>query len=145
MAKKLGENYRFQIGDGASPEGFTELAGQRTLNSSGDSQLIDTSSKTTGRYRTQAAGRINRSFNVGGQLEIPDASGIEAARVKAFADPFLPVNCRIVDNTTSPDTVVFLGSMYITNWSETMDDEAGALYSFVATLADTPSVDDLSP
>jgi hypothetical protein len=56
VAKKLGNDYRLFIGDGAGTEVFTEIKGQQNLSITRNGATIDTSTKDNAPYGTQAPG-----------------------------------------------------------------------------------------
>ncbi len=143
MAEKLGENYVVRIGDGATTEVFTEVAGQRSLTYNASSSLIPTSHKTTGRYGTSAAGRSEISIDVEGILDLPDANGLEAVITGWQADPNLPINFQIYDKVAAG--AIFECSMYISNLAYTHNDQEASTYSFTLSLAAAPTTDDLTP
>lgn len=143
MAKKLGRYFRLAIGNGASPEVFTIIAGQRSLGFDASPNFFDTSSKDDYPYATQGVGRQTLNINVEGVLDLPDANGIEA--VEAAAEAGTATNFRILDTEPSPDGVMFEGSMYCTfQWDA--DDEAPGTYTIALTPAAAPTTAlDLTP
>lgn len=143
---QLGHNFQVARGDAASPEVFTLIAGQTGLDRSAAQELIDQSSKTTGQYAVQAAGRKSLSIQVSGIRELPDASGLEAVYAQwSGATQQTAALFRIVDVSASPDAVVFEGSMYVSEFSQSDPDQDNSTYSFTLTLALAPTTDDLTP
>lgn len=145
MAKKFGRYIRFAIGDGASPEVFTEIAGQTGVTWSSSTNYIDASSKSDYPYAVRSPGREDISIEVSGKLVLPDANGLEATHAAIFADPKVAKNVRLLDVEPSPDTTIFEASMFLGNWNAGADDEDNRTFSFTATLAATPTTNDLTP
>lgn len=145
MARKLGQHYRLAVSDAASPEVFTVIAGQTGLSRDGSSNLIDQSSKTTGKYAVQSPGRAQLTLTVTGNVEVPDANGLEAVKALDASDPVPARNFQIQDHSVSPATVIFTCSMYVSNFSTDSPDQDNATYSFTLTAAAQPTVDDLTP
>lgn len=142
MAKLLGKNYRLFVGDGASPEVFSQVAGQRDLNLDASVNLIDISSKDDYPYRTQDVGRSDFQINVTGVLDVPD-TGLD--RIIAIWESGQPVNMQVKNVGTSPDTVVFAAAAVVGGFTRSFADEQPASYSFTMGLTSSPTTDDLTP
>ena len=143
MARKLGRYFRFKIGNGSSPETFTEPAGQTGLTLNGATNMIDQSSKDDYPWTIKAPGRSDLSIQVSGKTQLPDASGLEIVYSNFLAGT--AVNCQVCETDASPDATRLVASMYISDFSEDGSDEDNRTYSFTATLAATPTTDDLTP
>ena len=140
MSKKLGNDYRLFIGDGGGPEVFTEIAGQQDLSISRSAQSIDTSTKDNFPYATQAPGLRTLSIPFNLIPDLPDADGYGALESAANATTPVPVTFQVKTGAT----VVFEGSMYITdfNTSFAQNDAVKATGTLVA--ADAPTTDALA-
>jgi predicted secreted protein len=137
MGVELGKNWRLKIGDGASPEVFTVVGGEGSLDWTRQSKEIDTSSKDTGQYATMAYGRQSVSFKISGKLTLPD-TGLE--RVADIAQSATPeVNIQI----TKGSIVKFEGLVSVGNFSTSFPDDDACTYSADMKAAETPTVDDL--
>jgi len=146
MAEQLGQDFRVFKGDGASPEVFTEIAGQRGLTRDISTNLIDQSSKSAGLFGLQTPGRKQITFSVTGVRDLPDASGLEAVYAQqAGSSSQVAANYRVMNTGVSPNTTVFEASMYVSNFSQDDDDQDSGGYSFQLTLAAAPTTDDLTP
>jgi predicted secreted protein len=142
MAKRLGKDYRLFVGDGASPEVFAELAGQRGLSFNATPNFFDTSSKDDYPFATQGAGRQTLNITVDGVLDLPDTTGIEALNTAQIAGT--AKTCQIVYEGVSPSVVTFQGSMFI-QIAFDYGDEAPATYTVTLSPAAAPTVNDLTP
>lgn len=136
MAKKLGNDYRLFIHDGAST--YTEIAGQQNLSVSRQGQTIDTSTKDNFPYGTAAPGM--RSLSIAFELipNLPDANGYTA--LETWANSTSPTAKLFQIKTGS--TVVFAGSMYCSdfNTSFNQNDAVKATGTLVAASAPTTDV-----
>ncbi|RIK91773.1 MAG: hypothetical protein DCC73_15030 [Proteobacteria bacterium] len=143
MAKKLGNNYRLYVGDGATPtEAFAELAGQRDLTPDGSSSEVDISDKNSAPYGLKAPGNFDRKINVTGVLDLPDANGF--TRVETLFKTQAPGNFQIRKSPFAAGDKVFEASCYVLNLSTAMPKDGEVTYSFTLTLAAAPSTDTLS-
>ena len=141
MAKKLGNNYRLRIGDGAGTEVFTEIAGQQDLSISRNAASIDTSTKDDFPYGTQAAGLRTASISFSLIPSLPDALGYAALETAASSTD--PVNYQIVD-TANADAVVWEASMYIGDFNTSFGQNDSVKATGTLTLAAAPTTDSLS-
>jgi predicted secreted protein len=144
VAKRLGQEYRLYVGDGASGEVFTVIAGQTGLTLDGSTELIDQSSKESGQIALQAPGRKTLTVTCSGKLDLPDANGLEQVYDLQKVYPQVPNNFQIRENPFGPGDVMFSASMFISNFSIDAPDQDNATYSFQLTLAEAPSIDLLS-
>lgn len=143
MAKQLGRYFQVAKGDAASPEVFNIVAGQRGLQRSGSTNLVDQSDKTNYPYAVQAPGRTQFQITVPGVRDLPDPNGLEAVYAQWLAGT--ASQYQILNTEPSPDTVVFQASMYVSNFEQDDPDEESGSFTFTLTLAAAPTVDDLTP
>lgn len=144
MAEELGQYQRLYVANAASPFTYTYIAGQRTLTKESQSNMINTSSKTSSVYGQRAPGRADLTITCAGVMALPDAAGIE--RVYTLFLTQAAGLFRIMKTLTSPALVKFAASMFVSNWQEGMNDQEEATYSFNLTMAGAaPTVDDLTP
>lgn len=143
MGKKLGQEYKLYVGDGAG--GFNQILGQTGLTRDGSTNLIDQSSKTTEQFAIQAPGRKTLTITCPGKLEVPDATGLERVYDLQKAYPQVPEVFQIRRDPFATDDVLFECSMYISNFSSDDPDQDNSTYSFQLTPAAAPTVDLLEP
>ena len=85
MAAQKGKDILLKIGDGASPEVFTTVAGLRTRTLSLNAKTVDaTDSDSTGRWRELLAGAGVRQVSVSGAGVFRDAASDAAIRTAFF-------------------------------------------------------------
>ncbi len=72
MAFSKGSDFIVKVGNGATPEVFTALAGQVSANVSSSADRIDTSNKADGAYGSSLAGKLNVSVSVSGITDWDD-------------------------------------------------------------------------
>jgi hypothetical protein len=140
VGKKLGNDYRLFIGDGAGSEVFSEIAGQQDLSVTRSGNAIDTSTKDNFPYATQAPGLRTLSIACSLIPDLPDASGYGALETAALATSPAPVNFQIKTGST----VVFLGSMYITDFNTSFGQNDSVKSTFTLVAADAPTTDALA-
>lgn len=140
MAKKLGNDYRLFIGDGAGPEVFTEIKGQQNLSITRNGATIDTSTKDNAPYGTQAPGLRTLSIAFALIPDLPDALGYTAFETFALASSSTPKNFQIKKGST----VVFLGSLYCTDLNTTFDMNDAVKATGTLVSAAAPTTDALS-
>lgn len=145
MAEQLGKNFRVRRVVAGSPVTYVEVAGQTGLTRDVATNLINQSTKTSGKYGLQAPGRDDLTITVNGIRDLPDANGLEAVYAQRSADPQVAAVYQVVNIAPSPVAVVFQASMYVSNFSQDDPDEDNATYSFQLTLAAAPTIDDLTP
>lgn len=86
MAAQRGKDILLKIGDGASPPGFTTVAGLRARTISLNAKTIDaTDGDSAGRWRELLSGAGVRSAAVSGQGVFRDAASDAAIREAFFA------------------------------------------------------------
>lgn len=138
MGKKLGNDYRLFIGDGAGTEVFSEIKGQQNLSITRNGSTIDTSTKDNAPYGTSAPGLRSLSIAFALIPDLPDATGYTALETFSLAASSTPKNFQIKKGST----VVFQGSMYCTDFNTTFDmnDAVKATGTLVAAAAPTTDV-----
>lgn len=138
MAKPLGKNRKLYIQSG-TPGTFSEIRGQRTLNRSRETNLIDTSDKSSGAYGSRAPGQIQLTIGVGGVVSTPDLNGLE--RLFGLVTSQQPEVYQIRDAPYTDSDVVFQGSMVATSGNDTADKDAACEWSVTLSAEDAPTVD----
>tara|TARA_R100001244_G_scaffold2541_10_gene3993 strand:- start:80 stop:505 length:426 start_codon:yes stop_codon:yes gene_type:complete len=94
VAKERGTKVLLKIGDGASPEVFSTLAGQQDTRMAGASNPIDVGAKEDGDWGATLGGIKNMTVTATGIANWPDTTGLEAIRVAWQAGT--DINCRVV-------------------------------------------------
>ena len=141
MTRKLGENYRLFISDGAGTPAFTEIAGQRGLSIDRSTNSFPISAKGDA-YDHQAQGKQSLTITCNGVQDLPDTDGLEEVLAVSLARTAREYQIR--HNPFGDTDVKFQGSMYTSGLSEEMTDEQSADYSFQCTTAADPTADTLS-
>lgn len=143
MTQRLGQDYQLFVDDGAGT--FNPVAGQTGLTRDGSTNLINTSSKTTGKYDTQAPGRAALTLTVNGKLDLPDANGFERVSAIEAVYPQQSADFQLREAPFAVGDVVFQAPMFVSNLNTDFPDQDNATYSFQLTLDGPPTVDDLTP
>jgi hypothetical protein len=141
VGKKLGNDFRLFIGDGASPtEAFAEIKGQQDLSVSRQGATIDTSTKDNFPYGTQAPGLRTLSISIALIPDLPDAPGYTAFETWAAAASATPKNFQI----KAGSTVVFAGAMYATDFNTSFGQNDSVKTTCTLVAAAAPTTDALS-
>lgn len=86
MAAQKGSDMLIKVGDGASPEVFTALAGLRTKTMAFNAEQVDiTNSDSAGKWRELLAGAGIKSMSVSGSGVFTDATVDGTIQTEAFA------------------------------------------------------------
>lgn len=80
MAKERGTKVLLYVGDGASPEVFTKVAGQRTTTLTLNATSIDASDKDNADWGTTLSGMRSGTIAVSGVANWPDTDGLNRLR-----------------------------------------------------------------
>jgi hypothetical protein len=139
MAKKLGHEYKLYVDNGSGV--FNPIAGEVGFSRDGSTTLIDTSSKGTGQFATQAPARKTLVITVTGKKDLPDANGLERAYALQKVYPQVAATWQIRKDPFSGSDVIFAGSMYVSNFSDDSPDVDNATFSFQLTCASAPTTD----
>lgn len=137
MGSERGLDYRLQIGDGATPEVFTNIGGEVSFEWKRSSEEIDESTKDDGMYGSSTFGQQKITISANGNVKLPD-TGLESVSDTAKSSP-PEATLKIVKGTT----VKFSGKVAIGNFSSTFPKSGPATYSFDAVNVGAPTVDDL--
>lgn len=86
MAAESGNNIVLQIGDGASPEVFTTIAGMRSNSMQVANDIVDITTKDSNHYREILSGGGNRKMTMNVSGIFNNAASEELLRNKAFAN-----------------------------------------------------------
>lgn len=137
MGTERGLDWRIQIGDGATPEVFTNIGGEISFDWKRSSQEQDESTKDDGIYGSSSFGQQKITFSVNGNVKLPDA-GLEAAFAASKASP-PEVNVKVVKGAI----VKYAGLVAIGNFSSSFPKDGSATYSFDMVNVGAPTTDDL--
>lgn len=140
MAKKLGNDYRLFIGDGAGTEVFTEIKGQQNLSVTRNGNTIDTSTKENFPYGTSAPGMRNLSIAIELLPDLPDASGYTAFETWANSATPTPKNFQVKTGST----IVFECGMYLTDFNTAFDMNGAVKTTGTLVAAAAPTTDVLA-
>src|SRR5690349_21116328 len=122
MSKKLGNDYRIWV-ESAVAGTFNEIKGNTSLTINRAGGAIDTSSKETFPYGTQAAGARTVSIAATFRPDLPDATGYGRLASNAKAAVATPFNIQIRKGGSAgvaPGDVVFEGSVYATDFNDNL-------------------------
>jgi predicted secreted protein len=145
MAKKLGNDYRLWI-ESATPGTYNEIKGNTTLTRNRSGSTIDTSSKENFPYGTQAAGMRTMSIGATFRPDLPDANGYGRLETLANSATATPFNVQIRKGGSAgatPGDVVFAGSVYVTDFSDSQNQNAVVEVTCTFVLAAAPETDTL--
>lgn len=134
---EYGEDWRVEIGDGASPTVFTAIAGETGFDFKRSGASIDDSDKDGGSYGSGSFGQQTLSMSVKGNLKLPDAGFARAFAVSKMRPPHTPV--KILKGAI----VKYSGSCAVGPISTTHNNNATVDYSFDLMNRGIPLVDDL--
>lgn len=137
---KLGKDFRINV-SATSAGTFVPVAGEMSLSVKASSDKIDTSSKDDGVYKTQTFGQKDITISVSGTLKLPDPGFALCFTTQKASPPEFFVE---IVNTVATPIIVFKSAMAIGNFSLDYADKGNATYSFDLSLADVPSVDDMT-
>ncbi|KKJ75446.1 hypothetical protein WH95_18570 [Kiloniella litopenaei] len=116
MAKESGVKVILKVGDGADPEAFNDLSGQKDTRMSGAANAVDVSDKTTGGWGSTLPGTRNMTVTSSGFAVWPDTNGLQILR--AHWEAGTNVNCELILNDS--------GNKYAGAFSITQLDIGGA-------------------
>lgn len=145
MSVKLGNDYRVWI-ESATPGTYNQIAGQQDLSVNRNGQTIDISSKNDFPYAAQAAGARTLNIALSGVADLPDANGYTRLETQAnltIATPF-NIQVRKGGSTGSGSDVVFQGSMYATDFNQSMSRNDAVKYSVTLVASAAPTTDVLA-
>ncbi|MDF1506264.1 phage tail tube protein [Roseisolibacter sp. H3M3-2] len=135
---QYGKDYRILIGDGqAGTEGFDPIGGETTLRWGRSSEEFDLSDKDSGVYGSASYGQQTITFDVSGNLKLPDDGLERASDVSKSSPP--EVNIKVMKGAV----VKFHGMVAIGNFSADFPTKGPATYSFQMKNKGAPIVDDL--
>lgn len=97
MGKESGKKVLLKIGDGADPEVFTSVKGQRDTRLSMQASPTDVSDKTSDGWGATIPGTKQATITVSGVAVWPDTAGWDVLR-EAFEDE-AEINVHLVANT----------------------------------------------
>ncbi len=142
MPKKLGNDLRLWI-EGSAAGVFAEILGQQDVSVSGDQQFIDTSTKDTGQYATQAPSQRTTSISLDLVPDFPDASGYGRLLSLANASAPTPFRIQLREAPFAAGNVVFDAPVYVGSFNRTGPRNGVRSCSVTFGLASAPTVDNL--
>lgn len=86
MAANSGNDFLLKVGDGASTEAFTTLAGMRTTSMTINNALVDITTKDSSHNRTILSGGGVKSMSISADGVFTDAAVEETLRANATAN-----------------------------------------------------------
>jgi hypothetical protein len=137
MGTERGLDWRIQIGDGGSPEVFSNIGGEISFTWKRSSEEIDESTKDDGIYGSTSYGQQKIMISANGNVKLPD-TGLQAAVAASKASP-PEVNVKIVKLTTTK----YAGKVAIGNFSTDHDKKGPVTWSFDMTNVGAPTTDNL--
>lgn len=140
MGTEYGKDWRIQIGDGnddPGPEVFTNIGGEISFDWQRTSEEIDESTKDDGMYGATSFGQQKVTFQVTGNVKLPDAGLERASTVAKTAPP--EVTVKVMKGAI----VKFEGLVAIGNFSTTHNKSGPVTYSFTMANKGAPTTDDL--
>lgn len=135
---EFGKDWRIKIGDGATPEVFTAIGGETGHKWSRSSQEIDISDKDSGIYGSTSYGQQKISFDLSGNLKLPD-DGFEALETASKTSP-PHVNVEVVKGAI----VKFKGLVAVGAISADFQTQGPVPYTATLVNVGAPAVDDLT-
>lgn len=96
MAKESGKTVLLKVGDGADPEVFTAVDGQKDTRLSLAASPVDVSDKNTDGWGATITGTKNATVTLSGVAVWPDTKGLKALQDAFQADEL--INCQLIMN-----------------------------------------------
>ena len=109
MAVQKGSALLVKVGDGASPEVFTTVAGLRDTSISINAETIDVTNKDSSRVRTLLADAGIKSFSISGSGVFTDSASEQTILTKFSASTFANYQFLV------PDFNTFTGAFQVTS------------------------------
>jgi hypothetical protein len=137
MGTERGLDWRIQIGDGGSPEAFTNIGGEISFDWKRSSEEIDESTKDDGIYGSTSYGQQKIMISANGNVKLPD-TGLQALVAASKASP-PEVNIKIVKGATTK----FAGKVAAGNFSTAHNKTGPVTWSCDLANVGAPTTDDL--
>lgn len=137
MAKELGKDWRLYVGDGAGTEAFDALGGEGSLEWGRQSDDLDFSDKDSGIYGSGGFGLQRITFNVSGNLTLPDDAFERLDTIAKSGNPILNVQIK------KGAVVKYSGAVSVGNMSSSFPHDGPATFSFNMKNYGAPTVDDI--
>lgn len=137
MGTEYGKDWRIHIGDGAGVEAFTQIGGELSFTWQRQSQEIDDSTKDDGDYGSTHYGQQKITFNVNGNVKLPDVGLERASDVSKSATK--EANIKVMKGAT----VKYQGKVKIGNFSTEHGKDGPVTYTLAMANAGAPTIDDL--
>lgn len=133
MAVQKGASLLIKVGNGASPEVFTTIAGLRDSSISINSETIDVTNKDSSRNRTLLADAGTKSFSISGSGVFTDSASEQTILTNFSASAFVNYQFLV------PDFNTFTGAFQVTavEYSGTYNDSVQYTMSFESSGAIT--------
>lgn len=134
---EYGKDWVVAAGVAGSPETFTEIGGQTSLDWKTSTDKIDLSTKEDGNLKVQGFGQSTIDFTVQGKVKIPDTA-LSLIYTASQASP------PVIDIQVKKGAVIkYEGSVGIGNFSTSAPNADAVTYSFDMSAAAVPTVNDL--
>ena len=134
MAVQKGSALLVKVGDGASPEVFTTVAGLRDTSISINAETIDVTNKDSSRVRTLLADAGIKSFSISGSGVFTDSASEQTILTKFSASTFANYEFIV------PDFNKFVGKFQVTNIEYAGSYNGEVTYSMSFESADTVTI-----
>ncbi|SDC30959.1 Phage tail tube protein [Sphingomonas sp. YR710] len=140
MAYLNADNYRLWVGDGATPEVFHEVAGQRGMSYTMSRSKIDQSTKAD-EYAVSRPGIGEMSLSLDILVTLPDANGYSALELALYSKTVKDIQIR-KDGSSGDGTtdVVFTAAVYVTSIAQDFQAKSDVGVKIEFMLAATPGV-----
>ncbi len=138
MSNEFGNDWRIKIGDGATPEVFTVIGGETSLDWTRTSQEQDISDKDTGTYGASSFSQQKITFKIAGNLKLPDAGLAELDAASKASPP------QVMVQVMRGAVVKYKGLVSVGNFSVTAPTVGPVTYTADMVNAAAPITDDLT-
>ena len=142
---KQGRRFLLQVGDGASPEVFTTIAGLRNTNFTINNEAVDITNKDSSGWRTLLAGAGTRSLSVSADGVMDDVAVTQTILTDSYSSGAFK-NYKIVYNSNGTTWDDIEADFQITSYERGGEDAAEETFSITLESSGTPifSVDQTS-
>lgn len=134
MAVQKGSALLVKVGDGASPEVFTTVAGLRDTSISINAETIDVTNKDSSRVRTLLADAGIKSFSISGSGVFTDSASEQTILTNFSASTFSNYQFIV------PDYNTFTGAFQVTSIEYAGSYNGEVTYSMSFESADTVTI-----
>lgn len=142
MPKKLGNDLRVWI-ESSTAGTFNEILGQQDVSVDGNQNFIDTSTKDTGQYATQAPAQRTTGVQLSLVPDYPDANGYGRLLTLYGASSPTPFRIQLREAPFAIGNIVFDAPVYLGSFNRTGPQNGVRGCSVSFGLAGAPTVDTL--